>query len=144
MNAGSSLGSALIGSFAVIVSALLAALFALHRERLARREQAQILALYELQDACLALRQAWQEFASAQSTGVTDELIRTVDHAGQRLDLVQVRIRCKTVVNRVVAWRRDAKPALLGDDVRRVSAEVENDAWLAVHEAVRVELRRLS
>lgn len=137
---GASLVPPLIGLFGVIVGALLAALFALHRERLARRQQRQVEALHELQDACLAHRQAWQAFADAQAVGVPAEVARETDRTGQRLDLLDARVLCPVVRERAATWRSLAKLALLQDDRRPVSVEAENNAWLDVHTAVAEEL----
>ncbi len=144
MQDGPGLEPALIGFFAAVLAALMAALFALHRERLARREQAQIGALYELQETCLAHRQAWQDFAKTQAEGVPEEVLEATVRTGQRLDLIQARIRCHALVDRVVAWRSLAKLALLQDDRRPVSTDEENRAWLDLQGAVKKDLRRFS
>jgi hypothetical protein len=136
--------ASLVGVVGVVLGALLAALFALHRERLARRQQTQVQALYELQEACLAHRQAWEDFAEAQAVAVPQSLIRQTDRTSQRLDLVEARLRSDDVRRRAQHWRRLAKPALLQDDRQPVSTEDENEAWLAVQSAVRSELLRLS
>lgn len=137
------LGS-LVGVGGVVLGALLAALFALHRERLARRQQTQVVALYELQDACLAHRQAWQDFADAQAVAVPPALVRETDRTGQRLDVVSARIRSEAVRRAAGRWRELAKPALLQDDRQPVSTQTENQAWLDVQVAVRQELLDLS
>ena len=136
--------ASLVGVGGVVLGALLAALFALHRERLARRQQNQVQALYELQDTCLAHRQAWQDFADAQAVDVPQALVRETDRTAQRLDVVQARIRSETVRHRAAQWRALAKPALLQDDRQPVSTQAEDQAWQAVQEAVRRELLRIS
>lgn len=144
MSGGAGLAGALVGVVGVVLGALLAALFALHRERLARRQQTQVTALYELQDACLAHRQAWEDFAEAQAVAVPQALVRQTDRTSQRLDVVEARLRSEAVREAAVRWRALAKPALLQDDRQPVSIEAENQAWLAVQAAVRRELLRIS
>lgn len=137
---GTSLLPSFIGLAGVGVGALLAALFALRRERLARREQAQVQALHDLQEACLAHRQAWQAFADEQAVGVSSEVERETYRTAQRLDMLDARIRCPVVRRRVSDWRALAKHALLQDDRRPVSVEAEEAAWLDVHAAVAEDL----
>lgn len=144
MQGTSSAVPALIGLGATVLGALLAALFALHRERLARREQAQVQALYDLQDSCLAYRQAWQDFEKVQAEQVPPEVLDAVVRAAQRLDIVETRIRCETVTARVTKWRSLAKLALLQDDKRPVSPDAEERAWLDIQEAAKRDLRRFS
>lgn len=144
MSGEAGLAGALVGVAGVVLGALLAALFALHRERLARRQQTQVRALYELQEACLAHRQAWEDFAEAQAVAVPQSLVRQTDRTSQRLDVVEARLRSDAVREAAVLWRALAKPALLQDDRQPVSIEAENDAWLAVQAAVRRELLRIS
>ncbi len=127
----------------VVVGALLAALFALQREKLARRQQRQVQALYELQDSCLAHRQAWQDFAAVQACGVDQDVIRATERTAARLEVVLARVRSAQVRERALHWRTLVKPALLMDDRRPVSPEAENQAWLQVQEAVREQLGRL-
>ena len=144
MTGDAGLLASLVGVGGVVLGALVAALFALHRERLARRQQTQVLALYELQDACLAHRQAWQDFADAQAVAVPQVLVRETDRTAQRLDVVQARIRSDAVCRTAARWRVLAKPALLQDDRQPVSTQAEDEAWQAVQDAVRRELLRIS
>lgn len=137
---------ALIGFAGVIVGALLAAVTAAHRERLARRETSQREALHLLQESCLRYRRSLQRFATSQTAeGAEREQARAaVEEALQDLDLVEARILCDTVLDRVVTWRDLAKLALLHDDLAPVTATEENAAWLEVQTVVKQELRRLS
>lgn len=137
------LAPSLVSVVGVIGAALLAALFALRRERYGRRQQRQVEVLYELQEACLAHRQAWQDFAEMQAAGVPVAVVRAADRTGQRLDLVEARVRSDTALAAARAWRALAKGALLQDDRHPASTQDEEQAWQALNAAVRQALRDL-
>lgn len=142
----SSWAVALLSLAGVLAGAVITAASATHRDRVARRETTQQEALYALQDACLAHRQAYTALFDAQDEGATAfrTASREVDRTRQVLDLTQARVLCETVVERVAAWRGIVAPALLRDDVRDISASEEDAAWKAVQSAVRQELAWLS
>jgi sirohydrochlorin ferrochelatase len=139
---------ALIGLVGVLAGAFIAAVAATVRERVGRRDKTQQEALYALQDACLAHRQAYQALFAAQdelpSGGAFVTASREVDRTRQVLDVTEARVLCGMVLARMAAWRAVVAPAMLRDDVRDVSATEEDTAWKAVQASVREELRWLS
>lgn len=139
---------AVVGLIGVLAGAFVAAVAASYRERVGRREKAQQEALYALQDACLAHRQAFQELALAQEQPLPNQAFRDasreVDRTRQVLDVTGARVLCQVVLDRSQAWRAVVKPAILRDDVRDISASEEDTAWRAVQTAVQQELRWLS
>lgn len=142
-----SLTPAVIGMMGVLLGGFVTAVTAAFRERVGRRDQAQQEALYALQDACLANRRAYQALFAAQADSTSrsyQAAAGEVDHTLQVLDLTEARVLCDQVLERVAAWRRVVKPALLRDDVRDVSAAEEDVAWKAIQVRVRQELRWLS
>lgn len=139
---------ALIGLAGLLVGAALTAVFAAHRERVGRRDKAQQEALYALQDACLAHRQAHQALKVAQDAAPSGPAytvaLAEIERTGQVLDVTEARVLCDVVLERVSAWKRIVKPAILRDDKRNIAVTEEVLAWKAIQERVREELRWLS
>lgn len=140
--------AALLSLCGVLAGAFIAAVAAAHRERVGRRDKAQQEALYALQDACLAHRQAYQSLAVAQDEpqepSAFSTAARDVTRTRQVLDVTEARVLCDVVLAKMAAWRAIVKPATLRDDVRDISATEENNAWLDFQQSVQQELRWLS
>jgi len=128
---------AVIGLTGVLVGALIAGWLAARRERTARREESQRSALYDLQEAALALRRALSAYDSARP-----KTTRALDEATGRLEVLKHRILCETVRDRVDAWRPLAVGYYSGDPA--VSISQEEAAWDQLQVDVGVELRRLA
>jgi hypothetical protein len=133
----------------VVVGALLFAAFAAHRERLARRSQAQRSALYELQEGALALRQALDRYGEAAKrytirghtvVHVPADLTDAAEDATRRLNMFKGRILCDTVRQRVDNWLPVAEAFYTGAE--SVTLRDEEKAWQQLERDIEVEIRR--
>ena len=130
---------AAFGFAGVVLGSIIAALFTAHRERVARREESQREALYELQEAALTLRRALEVYdPDADDSDATEAL----DDAAGKLEMIKHRIICETVRDRVDDWAKVAQPYYTGDETVTFAQTVA--AWSQLQVDIGIELRRLA
>ncbi len=132
--------TALVGFVGVVVGSVLAALFAAHRDRVARRDEAQRVALYDTQEAALSLRVALESYGDSLTPSV--EATRKVDQASGRLELLKYRLLCDVTRQRVDDWKALAERFYTGDEA--VTAWMEAEAWQRFQQAVGRDLRQMA
>lgn len=133
---------AAIGLAGVLLGSIIAALFTARRERVARREESQRKALYELQEAALTLRRALEGYDPDAHGAKTTEATEALDDAAGKLEMIKHRIICETVRDRVDDWAKVAQAYYLGD--QSVTFAQTDAAWKQLQIDIGKELRRLA
>lgn len=122
----------------VMLGALLALVASLYANKQNRRAMTQLQALVELQERCLALRGVYRQWGRELEHSDQSEL--ALDEALERTQVAMRRVRCDVVRARCGNWTDVSGISWDGDDAVTVGAEER--LWLALLDAIEVDLRR--
>jgi hypothetical protein len=124
---------ALIGLGGVMVAALITQVFTQYRERRARQAEGQRQALYEFQDACFELRQAFRHYTSDP----TPKQDRKLDRATSLAEIRKVRLLNDLPRIKHALWLKAAQETFLDG----ANVEIEDFAWQQLNASVSKALR---
>ena len=124
---------ALIGLAGVLLTALLTQWFTQYRERAARLAESQRAALYDFQDACFELRQAFRRYSS----NPTPKQERAIDRAYSHADVRKARLLDDLPAIKYGLWSKAAEKRFLDG----APFHTEEAAWRELHLFVGKALR---